>query len=140
MSNLIHLLYPFNSATTSMLTYRSRVRVCAVTQDSHSGTRTKGFHKKKFLSPSLAIEAPGTLLGCGCTVTRHPPDDAFQFLDPAPVAIGVDERASVTILVQTYAEYDEVGLRATGLAGRTTRRDLEPASNLVQTYQMFSQW
>jgi HK97 family phage major capsid protein len=53
------------------------------------------------------------LLGCGYTVTTHLPDDVILFFDPAQVAIGMDDRASVTILDQTYAEYDEVGLRVT---------------------------
>jgi len=68
---------------------------------------------QKFLSPSLATGAPATLLGCGYTVTTHLPDSVILFFDPAQVAVGMDDRASVTILDQTYAEYDEVGLRVT---------------------------
>jgi len=68
---------------------------------------------QKFLTPSLASGAPATLLGCGYTVTTHLPDDVILFFDPAQVAIGMDDRASVTVLDQTYADYDEIGLRVT---------------------------
>jgi len=68
---------------------------------------------QKFLTPSLASGAPATLLGCGYTVTTHLPDDIILFFDPAQVAIGMDDRASVTVLDQTYADYDEIGLRVT---------------------------
>jgi len=68
---------------------------------------------QKFLAPSLASGVPATLLGSGYTVTTHLPDDVILFFDPAQVAIGMDDRASVTILDQTFAEYDEVGLRVT---------------------------
>lgn len=46
-------------------------------------------------------------------MTTHLPDDVILFFDPAQVAIGMDDWALVRILDQTYAEYDEVGLRVT---------------------------
>jgi len=68
---------------------------------------------QKFLAPSLAAGAPATLLGNAYTVTNHLPDDLILFFDPAQVAIGMDDRASISLLDQTYADYDEIGIRVT---------------------------
>lgn len=67
----------------------------------------------KFLTPSLAAGAPATLLGSPYVVTTHMPDDQILLFDRSQVAVGLDTRASITILDQTYADYDEVGIRVT---------------------------
>ena len=67
----------------------------------------------KFLTPSLAAGAPATLLGSPYVVTSHMPDDQILLFDRSQVAVGMDTRASITILDQTYANYDEVGIRVT---------------------------
>lgn len=68
---------------------------------------------QKFLTPSLAAGAPATLLGAPYVVTTHMPDDQILLFDRSQVAVGLDSRASITILDQTYADYDEVGIRVT---------------------------
>ncbi len=65
----------------------------------------------KFLTPSLAAGAPATLLGSPYVVTSHMPDDQILLFDRNQVAVGMDTRASITILDQTYASTDEVGIR-----------------------------
>lgn len=68
---------------------------------------------QKVLAPSIAVSAPPTLLGHPYTVTNHVPDSALLLFDPTQIAVGMDQRASVTILDQTFADYDEVGIRVT---------------------------
>jgi len=68
---------------------------------------------QKFLQPSLSQGAPATLLGNPYVVTSHLPDTAILLFDRQQVAVGMDDRASITILDQTYANYDEVGIRVT---------------------------
>lgn len=68
---------------------------------------------QKVLAPSLAVGAPPTLLGHPYTVTTHVPDTALLLFDPTQIAVGLDQRASVTILDQTFAQYDEVAIRVT---------------------------
>lgn len=65
----------------------------------------------RVLAPSLAEGAPPTLLGHGYTVTNAVPDTALLLFDPAQIAVGMDQRASVTILDQLYANYDEIAIR-----------------------------
>lgn len=75
---------------------------------------------QKFMTPGLAQGAPATLLGSRYVVTTHLPDDTIIFFDPAQVGVGLDNRASIAILDQTYADYDEVGIRV------TARYDTQP--------------
>jgi HK97 family phage major capsid protein len=66
---------------------------------------------QKLLAPSLAVGAPSTLLGHPYTVTNHVPDSSLLLFDPTQIAVGMDQRASITILDQTFAEYDELAVR-----------------------------
>lgn len=68
---------------------------------------------QKVLAPSLAVGAPATLLGHPYTVTTHVPDSALLLFDPSQIAVGMDQRASITILDQTFAAYDEAAIRVT---------------------------
>jgi len=68
---------------------------------------------QKFLTPSLSQGAPATLLGSPYVVTSHLPDTTILLFDRQQVAVGMDDRASIAILDQTYANYDEVGIRVT---------------------------
>jgi HK97 family phage major capsid protein len=68
---------------------------------------------QKVLAPSLAVGAPPTLLGHPYTVTTHVPDSALLLFDPTQIAVGLDQRASITLLDQTYAAFDEVAIRVT---------------------------
>lgn len=67
----------------------------------------------RILQPSLAVGAPGTILGHPYTVTTHVPDTSILLFDRSQIAVGMDNRASITVLDQTYAENDLVGLRVT---------------------------
>lgn len=69
--------------------------------------------QQKFLEPALAAGAPATLLGSRYVVTSHMPAGTILYFDPSQVAVGLDTRASIAILDQTYADYDEVGIRVT---------------------------
>lgn len=91
----------------------SRVRWAMSPKNLTRVRQLKDSTGQMFLTPSLASGAPATLLRCGYTVTNHLPDGVILFFDPAQVAIGIDDRASVTISDLTDAEYDEVGLRVT---------------------------
>jgi HK97 family phage major capsid protein len=68
---------------------------------------------QRVLAPSLAVGAPPTLLGHPYTVTTHVPDSSLLLFDPTQIAVGLDQRASVTILDQTFAAFDEVAIRVT---------------------------
>jgi HK97 family phage major capsid protein len=68
---------------------------------------------QKVLAPSLAVGAPPTLLGHPYTVTTHVPDSALLLFDPTQIAVGLDQRASITLLDQTFAQFDEVAIRVT---------------------------
>ncbi len=65
----------------------------------------------RILQPSLAEGAPSTILGYPYTVSAHIPDTAIALFDKDQVAVGMDTNASITILDQTYADYDQVGIR-----------------------------
>lgn len=65
----------------------------------------------RILQPSLAESAPPTLLGQPYTVTNHVPDTALLLFDRSQIAVGMDQRASITLLTETYANYDEVAVR-----------------------------
>jgi HK97 family phage major capsid protein len=64
----------------------------------------------RVLAPSLAAGAPGTLLGNPYVVTTHVPDTALVLYDRDQIAVGMDDRASVKILDQTFADYGLVGI------------------------------
>jgi HK97 family phage major capsid protein len=66
---------------------------------------------QRVLAPSLSEGAPGTLLGHGYVVTNHVPDTALMLFDPTQIAVGMDQRASVAILDQTFADFDEIAIR-----------------------------
>ncbi|MFM8352207.1 MAG: phage major capsid protein [Actinomycetales bacterium] len=68
---------------------------------------------QRVLQPSLQQGAPATLLGRPYVVTSHVPDTALLLFDASQIAVGMDERASITILDQTYAQYDEIAIRVT---------------------------
>lgn len=68
---------------------------------------------QKFMTPGLAAGAPSSLLGSRYVVTKHLPDGTILYFDPSQVAVGMDTQASIAILDQTYADYDEVGIRVT---------------------------
>lgn len=82
----------------------------------------------RILQPSLAAGAPNTILGHPYVVTAHAPTDEIALFDKDQVAVGIDQQASVTILDQTYGEYDEVGIRV------TARSDIQPlnAASIVK--------
>lgn len=67
----------------------------------------------RILQPSLALDAPPTLLGSPYVVTTHLPDDSILLFDRSQVAVGMDDRASVSILGELYAGTDEVGIKVT---------------------------
>jgi len=75
---------------------------------------------QKFLTPSLAAGAPPTLLGQPYVVTTHMPDDQILLFDRSQVAVGMDTRASITILDELYGNYDETAIRV------TARYDVQP--------------
>jgi HK97 family phage major capsid protein len=66
---------------------------------------------QKVLAPSIAVGAPPTLLGHPYTVTTHVPDSALLLFDPTQIAVGMDQRASITLLDQTFAAFDELAIR-----------------------------
>jgi len=65
----------------------------------------------RILQPSLAAGAPPTLLGSPYVVTTHIPDSTILLFDRSQVAVGMDDRASVTVLGELYAGTDEVGIK-----------------------------
>lgn len=65
----------------------------------------------RVLQPSLAAGAPPTLLGQPYVITTHLPDDTLLLFDRSQVAVGIDDRASVTVLGELYAGTDEVGIK-----------------------------
>jgi len=79
-------------------------------------TRIRKFadsYGSRVLQPALAAGAPPTLLGSRYVVTTHIPDSTILLFDPSQVAVGMDDRASVTILGELYAGTDEVGIKVT---------------------------
>ena len=66
---------------------------------------------QRILQPSLAAGAPSTLLGRPFVVTNNVPDTSLLLFDRSQIAVGMDQRASVTLLSETYAAYDEVAVR-----------------------------
>ena len=67
----------------------------------------------RILQPSLAEGAPGTLLGNPYVVSSHVPAGSILLFDRTQVGVGFDQRASITILDQTFADYDQVAVRVT---------------------------
>ena len=67
----------------------------------------------RILQPSLAAGAPPTLLGAPYVITTHIPDSTILLFDPTQVAVGMDNRATVTLLSELYAGTDEIGLKVT---------------------------
>lgn len=65
----------------------------------------------RVLQPSLSVGAPATILGHPYTVTTHLPDSTILLFDRSQVAVGMDTRASITLLSELYGETDEIGLR-----------------------------
>ena len=65
----------------------------------------------RILQPSLAVGAPPTLLGSPYVITTHIPDGSIVLYDRAQIAVGMDERASVSVLSELYAGTDEVGIK-----------------------------
>lgn len=79
-------------------------------------TRVRKFtdnYGSRVLQPALSEGAPGTILGHPYVVSKHIPDTAIALIDRSQIAVGMDNRASVTLLDQTYAAYDETGIRVT---------------------------
>ena len=79
-------------------------------------TRVRKFtdnYGSRVLQPSLAAGAPPTLLGSPYVVTTHIPDSTILLFDRSQVAVGMDDRASVTVLSELYAGTDEVGIKVT---------------------------
>jgi HK97 family phage major capsid protein len=79
-------------------------------------TRVRKFtdnYGARVLQPSLAAGAPPTLLGSPYVVTTHIPDSTILLFDRSQVAVGMDDRASVTVLSELYAGTDEVGIKVT---------------------------
>ena len=68
---------------------------------------------QRVLQPSLALGAPPTLLGRPYTVTNNVPDSDLLLFDRSQVAVGMDQRASITLLSETFADFDEVAVRVT---------------------------
>lgn len=66
---------------------------------------------QRILQPSLAAGAPSTLLGRPYVVTNNVPDTDLLLFDRSQIAVGMDQRASITLLSETYANYDEVAVR-----------------------------
>ncbi|MDP1879086.1 MAG: phage major capsid protein [Actinomycetota bacterium] len=73
----------------------------------------------RVLAPALSEGAPSTILGHPYTVTSFVPDTALVLFDKSKIATG-RAPASVTVLDQTYADYDIVGIRV------TARYDVQP--------------
>lgn len=67
----------------------------------------------RILQPSLALDAPPTLLGSPYVITTHLPDSTILLFDRSQVAVGIDNRASVSVLGELYAGTDEIGLKVT---------------------------
>ena len=67
----------------------------------------------RVLQPGLAAGAPPSLLGAPYVVTTHIPDSTILLFDRSQVAVGMDNRASVTVLGELYAGTDEVGIKVT---------------------------
>jgi HK97 family phage major capsid protein len=65
----------------------------------------------RILQPSLALGAPPTLLGSPYVITTHLPDSTVLLFDRTQVAVGMDDRASVSVLGELYAGTDEVGIK-----------------------------
>lgn len=78
---------------------------------------------QRILQPALSEGAPPTLLGHPYTVTTHVPDSSLLLFDPTQIAVGMDQRASITILDQTFADFDEVAIRV------TARYDTKPMND-----------
>jgi HK97 family phage major capsid protein len=74
---------------------------------------------QRVLQPSLAQGAPSTILGMPYVVTSHAPTTALALVDRAQLAIG-RAPASVTVLDQTFADYDITALRV------VVRYDIQP--------------
>jgi len=66
---------------------------------------------QRVLQPSLAAGAPATLLGRPYVVTNNVPDTDLLLFDRSQIAVGMDQRASITLLSETFAAYDEVAVR-----------------------------
>lgn len=71
------------------------------------------------LQPALSEGAPERLLGKPVVVTKRAPDTAIALFDKNRLAVG-RAPATVTILDQTYADYDVIGIRV------TARYDVKP--------------
>jgi HK97 family phage major capsid protein len=78
---------------------------------------------QRVLAPSLAVGAPPTLLGKPYAVSNHVPDTSLLLFDPTQIAVGLDQRASITILDQTFADFDEIAIRV------TARYDTKPMND-----------
>lgn len=65
----------------------------------------------RILQPSLAAGAPSTLLGRPYVVSNNVPDTSLLLFDRSQIAVGMDQRASITLLTETYASYDETAVR-----------------------------
>lgn len=78
---------------------------------------------QRVFAPSLAVGAPPTLLGKPYTVTNHVPDTSLLLFDPIQIAVGLDQRASITLLDQMFADLDEVANRV------TARYDMKPMND-----------
>jgi len=79
-------------------------------------TRIRKFadsYGSRVLQPGLAAGAPPSLLGSPYVVTTHLPDSAILLFDRSQVAVGMDDRASITVLSELYAGTDEVGIKVT---------------------------
>jgi len=59
----------------------------------------------RILQPALSEGAPGTLLGLPFTVTNNVTDAHLLLFDRSQVAVGMDQRASITLLTETYGAY-----------------------------------
>ena len=66
----------------------------------------------RILAPSLAAGAPSTILGSPYVVTTHLLDTTILLFDRSQVAVGLDQRASITLLTELYAGTDEIGIKA----------------------------
>lgn len=85
----------------------------------------------RVLQPSLALGAPPTLLGAPYVVSTAIPDTGIWLVDRnQSVGVGLDTTASVTVLDQTFAAYDEVGLR---VVVRADTQTLHAASIVKKT-------
>jgi HK97 family phage major capsid protein len=66
---------------------------------------------QRVLQPSLAVGAPSTLLGRPYTVTTNVPDTDLLLFDRSQIAVGMDQRASITLLTETFGDFDQVAVR-----------------------------